>query len=161
MCAGTVPQSLKQHRHIRDADYAFIGWYSSLCAPHPCVDGLSCDSQPPYVGDTGTSCIEQMRRLRLREEVKDSSRTHHWPVEKYLSPQPSSLLLRPWFYFLTLAHGSPLPHPHQPPSPGTVRPRSGGLQTQDWPPLPCPQWWRVKPGVCQSPRGLVLQPQTP
>ena len=44
-----------------------------------------------------------------------------------LSPQPSSLFLRPWLYvFPTLARGGPQ-------SPGTVRSESRGLQAQDRP----------------------------
>ena len=146
VCAGTVPQSLKQHRHIRDADYAFIGWYSSLCAPHPCVDGLSCDSQPPYVGGMGTSPIEQMRRLRLRDEVKDSSRTHHWPC---LSSRDLGFtsLLRP----MGARPPPPTSHPHQEQS----GPGLGGSKLRIGPLCPAHNGRESSQGFVRAPRVLL------
>lgn len=52
-----------------------------------------------------------------------------------LVPPPETLDLLP-----NLAHGTPQ-------SPGTVRPRSGVLQTQNWPLLHPPQCWGVKLGA--------------
>ena len=103
------------------ADYAFTGWFSSLCAPHPCVDGLSCDSQPPYVGGTGTSSIEQMRRLRLREEVKDSPLAgREVSFSTALVSAPETLVFLPY---------SGPEEPTAPPSPATVTKDS---QAQVW-----------------------------
>lgn len=51
--------------------------------------------------------------------------------------------------------------PHQPLSPGTVRPRSGGLQTQDWLPLPCLQWWSQARGLSEPPGSCWLAASDP
>lgn len=94
MQAETVPQFPAQHGHLRGAEYplCWLGWPPVSTGPEEalCLGGLSCASEPLYEGGADTSPIEQIRILRLRQEVICSG-TQSWPVGKplLLSPCPS------------------------------------------------------------------------